>query len=194
MIIVRSRIAAIALVFVAWIGASPGSAFACERLLRADDVIVEIRGNDITAVIVNTTDKCALVYADNLRAAPGRELEIPNPRGIRVETLDGKVLSPDWPGSGWYSPSDEIIDFSLIRQPPGEVRIKRWEVYQMLWRIDAYRKAEGNGPLPWGSTVVVRMRLTLFTDVEAAAGRFHGDPEYVGIETSPILYVLPQDP
>jgi hypothetical protein len=42
-------------------------------------------------------------YADNLRAAPGREEEPPNAAAVRVETLDGSVLSPAWPGSGWYS-------------------------------------------------------------------------------------------
>jgi hypothetical protein len=86
---------------------------------------------------------------------------------------------------------DDIIDFSLTRFPPGEARIKRWNVDRMLSRIDAYRKAEGEGPMPWGSIVAVRLPFTLFTDAEASAGRLRDDIKHVEIETSPFLYVLP---
>jgi hypothetical protein len=177
--------------------AGEGVAPACERFLGADDIHIDVRGEVASVVIVNTSDNCALIFSDNLKTAPGLERDEPQAMSVRVETLDGAVLSETTFMGEWFTSVDgqngaDVLDFSLVRLPPGAVRIKRREIHRLLWRIDAYLQSEGRNALPWGSRVVLRLRVHLFTDPDAAAGRFGGSPKGVEVITPPFLYTLPK--
>lgn len=168
------------------------AANACERFARAEDLVVEVGSEGIRVVIVNTTDRCSLVFADNLKTAPGKEDEPPNMVAVRVDAPDGQLLST-WFVQGGLEPH-RILDFTLSRLPPGQTRVKRYEFHRMLSGIDSHLKAAGHAPLPWGSTVVLRVTAGLIIDPEAAAGRVGGDVKTVDVETVRFLYALPKEP
>lgn len=165
---------------------------ACERFARTDDLFVEVREAAVRVVIVNTSDNCALLFSDNLRTAPGQESDHPTTMLIRVESLAGAELS------NWYQyfsgePRD-FLDFTLTRLEPGQARVKRVGIAGLLWRIDGHLEGAGRSRLPWGSTVVVRIKMLLFVDRDAAAGRVRDDSKRIEVETTPFLFKLPAKP
>jgi hypothetical protein len=169
----------------------------CERFLRADDVLIDIRDEDVKIVIVNTSDKCTLLFADNLKTGPGQDHLPPNLVSVRVESPDGAVLSETKFMGEWYTSlraDGGILTFTLTRLPAGQTRVKRESFTGLLWWIDNFLVEEGRDPMPWGKRVVLQVRVVVFVDPDAAAGRFGKAPKTVEIVTAPVLYTLPKTP
>lgn len=181
-------------------GSAAGSgAPACTRLLEKRDVHVDVKDNALTVLIANVSDRCSIRFSDGLKTAPGQENAWPMGLAVRIESIDGRILSRTKFMGDWYVAEEHLgdarlIDFSLITLAPERVRAKRWAVGRLLRFIDSWLATDGYQPLPWGSKVVVRVSVSIWADPEAAAGRFGKTGRSVQVMTPPFLYTLPASP
>lgn len=168
----------------------------CERPLDPRDVLIDVRGSDVTVLIANLRDACTIVFTDWLHTGAGQERKWPQSIGIWIETLEGKVFSGMDGGPHHYFAFEDTVGevgawraYDLTRLPAGVVRVKRWTIEKMLHGLDHMRSAYGQGPLPWGTKVLMRVRVDLSVDEAPFAG-----PDNLQIETPSFLFVLPSTP
>jgi hypothetical protein len=168
--------------------------------LKAQDIHIDVKGSALTVLIVNVSDKCSIRFSDGLKTAPGQEKAWPSGLSVRVESLNGEVLSRTKYMGDWFAAVEQIntmhpTDFSLITVGPGAMRVKLWTIGRLFRGIDSLLHTEGSKGLPWGSQVVLRVKVLVIADPEAAAGRFRGTrSRSVEASTPPFLFTLPKSP
>ena len=116
------RLASIVILFVgaAAVWADPAHAgSSCRRAAAASDLFIDIKGDDVTILVANIVDDCAIVFPDSLRVAADGDGRLPWYVYIRVEDIDGKVLTgskrnPLLP-AGWWSPM--VLDSDEVASP-----------------------------------------------------------------------------
>lgn len=157
---------------VALLSASASAApQACERALEPRDILIDIRESDVTVLIANLRDACTVVFTDWLHTGPGQAKAWPRDLLIWIEKLDGTVVSGMDGERHYYMAFEDTVgaagwrvDYTLTRLPAGEIRIKKWTIEKMLHGLDHMRSAYGQGPLPWGTKVVMRVKVVLAVD------------------------------
>ncbi|MCE9521080.1 MAG: hypothetical protein K8S25_01450 [Alphaproteobacteria bacterium] len=154
--------------------------------------------------ITNTSDRCTLIFSDLLGTKVGDEQVRPVFTAIRMEALDGTLLSGTDAMGEWYTSylpfyapfvDDQSYTFKFERLAAGAVRVKRWTIGQMLEFLEWQRLREKRSALPWGTTVVMQIKVTVHIDERAAAGIVDETPlKKVDAVSAKFLVLLPTLP
>lgn len=117
----------------------------CKRPAATSDIFIDVRGQDVTILAANVAGDCIIVFPNSLRMKREADSRDPWYVYIRVEDMDGNVLTHVADNSllpeGWWSPmvldSDEPETTDVIELKPGTLRAKRWSISGMLSGLSA---------------------------------------------------------